>query len=279
MGKRKHNDRSEGALNLAGDLASRLVDHAHRRMTHFFLFQFAVSALCKRADDLDGGTTDPSKVIKVIATHQIDTGFKSKKVEHRPFDKKSVGLGQQISSDFAQMDAAHFCNLGFDPTRSFSLYLRINSPKADPTGNDLYERVKIYAGDTQLLPKRINIGPDRIVDQLHGVLAKRFLGAARAAVGPGGALVPVAVVTPAYIATYLGEALTAMSDYRDMLEAQGDDGLIECVDCYIQVYNPIGPALRNASVNETAFAFLRGAIEGDCAASKGALDARHYVGT
>jgi hypothetical protein len=273
MGKRKHDEISPTAVNFAGPLGQRLVNHAHSRLTHFFYFLFSVSALCKRIDDLDGGKTNPADIVKPIATHQIGVGFKSTRIEHRAFDKKATGLVYQNSSDFSQMDAAHFCNLGFDEHYQSSIYSRIMAQHNDALAIRLYEHIKKFAGDTQLLPKRINIGPDRIIDQLHGVLAKRFLTASRTPVTG----VPMPVVTSALIATYLAEALIVMSDYRDQLERSGDDGLVECVDCYISVYNPMGPVLRSGDSNETAHAHLRGAIWGECAASNGALNYNHYL--
>jgi len=82
----------------------------------------------------------------------------------------------------------------------------------------------ICAGDTVQLPQRINIGPDRIIDQFHFVIATAIYKAG----GP--------VCSSGNIVAYGKGATDVMNAYIATKLSEGDDGLVKCAGCYLQAY-------------------------------------------
>ena len=230
MAKRSFGELSAGAVNLGGKLESALHYHTRERALHFFLYLFdmkvLVTHLNKSPYDLK---LAPDEGVEVVATDQINTGFRSKNIgpgAYHPFDSTSVSTMQQSVSAFTAMDAAHFCNLGIKPAfvTKIAKYIADAYRTADPIPMDFYEMLKKVCGDTELLPQRVNIGPDRVIDKVHGELAAKMLkGAAK-------------IVSQKNIEDYKTTAAAAMTEYRDGARIDGDLGVAACADCYLAIY-------------------------------------------
>jgi hypothetical protein len=230
MGKRKFGERSPGAADLAGDLKSALYRHARQRARHFFSYLYVMKVLVNRLNALDPAlNVRPTEGLQVTATDQIDVGRRSDLPAYQAFDAGNAGMVNESSTGFGSTDAAHYCNLGVN--RSFVARIATSKKKA---GDDLIvkrclETLERLCGDTEQLPQRINIGPDRVIDRLHGDLALMMLGA----------VVP-RVISQANVVTYRDRAIDRMQEYRDGKAADGDDGIAACADCYLEAYNDTG---------------------------------------
>ncbi len=233
MGKRKFGDRSPAGVDLAGDLKSSLYRHARERANHFFYYLFLMRVLVNRlnavAPHLRLGGADG---VSVTATDQIDTGFRRGKwTEYRAFDDTDTGVVTQNSSDFGSMDAAHFCNLGIDP----GFLARTSTAAAsDPIASDCLRFLERVCGNTQQLPQRVNIGPDRVIDVMHGDLALDMLRVATPK-----------VVSLANVHTYRTTAILRMEEYQRNALGNGDDGIAACAGCYLDVYRDVGIPTRD----------------------------------
>ncbi|WP_161556165.1 hypothetical protein, partial [Mangrovicoccus ximenensis] len=83
--------------------------------------------------------------------------------------------------------------------------------------------LKLICGNTRLMPQRINIGPDRVIDKLHGDLCMAFLKEME-----GGA----AAVSPAFFDTYRQEACKRLEVYAQAQEAAGNVAVAEAARLY-----------------------------------------------
>jgi hypothetical protein len=294
MAKRAFGELSKDAVNLGGKLENALHDHAQERAIHYFLYLFymkvLVSHLNKSPYDLKLAQDEG---VEVVATDQINTGFRSTNIgagAYHEFDNASAATLQQSASAFTRMDAAHFCNLGIKPAfvTKISKYASKAHHAIDPIPMDFYQGLKKICGDTELLPQRVNIGPDRVIDKVHGLLAAVMLtGAAK-------------VVSEKNVNDYKTAAAAAMTTYRDAAATSGDLGVAACADCYLAIYNDtLVPAPRTLDQKRAdarnnvvlsvpikpfvvgAYGSLTGMVRAECAAylnAQGAprLDANDY---
>lgn len=244
-----------GTALIAGTIGEALAMHARERVVHFFNFLFAISACCKRAAAA-GVAINPWDVVSVVATHQVDKGFRMKPANkhYYDFDDTDPKVIERSASSCRNTDAAHFCNLGLTAGPWAQLAALAAN---DPHLFDMLEMAKRLAGNTRHLPQRINIGPDRIIDEAHGELAIMLLKN-----GPP-------IVTTANVATYLQHCTAAMTAYRDAADADELFGLARCCDAYLKVYEA-GP--------DGIMYTLSGYVWSECAARSGALDRADYLG-
>src|SRR5262249_13845498 len=157
-------------------------------------------------------------------------GFRSKNIgpgAHTPFNATSTSTVKETATAFTAMDAAHFCNLGIKPAfvAKIAKYTSSAHHNVDPIPMDFFEMLKKVCGDTELLPQRVNIGPDRVIDKVHGELAAKMLkGSAK-------------VISQKNVEDYKTAAADAMKEYRDDAHVKGDLAVAMCADCYLAIYN------------------------------------------
>ena len=262
MPPREHMERSPSGVNLGGTIGNALLMHAREHAVHFFMFLFALDAACRRAGVLDASIViAPADAFEVAATHQVDSGFRSGNVAHYDFDENDPKVVDMASTACRNTDAAHFCNLGLE-ARAWSRMAAVSG--RDEHLRDLLDMAKRLAGDTKQLPQRVNIGPDRVIDVLHGVLAERFFKASRPLTVPP----RNQVVSRANLATYLTEATAAMTTYRVEQVRLKRHGLAACCDSYLKVY---------AEQGDDIWMTLTGYIPAECLARRGVLEIADYL--
>ncbi|WP_419814933.1 hypothetical protein [Glacieibacterium sp.] len=259
---REHSAGSLSGVNLAGTIGDALLMHARERAIHFFLFLFALDATCRRVAVLGTGlVVEPAHAFEVAATHQIDSGFRSTHIDHYDFDETDPKVVDKPSTSCRRTDAAHFCNLGLE-ARVFAQLAAAGG--RDAHARDLLDMAKRLAGNTKQLPQRVNIGPDRVIDVLHGELAGVFLRAARPMTVPP----RNQVMSRANLAAYLAAAIAAMTIYRAQQVVHGRHGLAACCDSYLIVY---------ANHGETIWMSLTGYIAAEALARRDALNLDDYL--
>jgi hypothetical protein len=190
---------------------------------------------------------------EVAATHQVDSGFRSGNAAHFDFDEDDPKVVLNSSTSCRNTDAAHFCNLGLNA----GAWARLAAvAKGDVHAFALIEMAKRLAGDTKQLPQRINIGPDRVIDVVHGDLAGVFLRTGKP------------VVSRANLATYFATATAAMTTYRTEQLRLKRLGLAACCDVYLEVY---------AKGGEDIWMTLTGYVPAECWARPGVLTLSDYL--
>ena len=219
---RRHVDDKRNLPVFGGTLHHELRSHAMQRADFFFYFVTTMKIVVaeinrQRARQLKPSVPDASFVL-AKATDQIGTGMRSADdITYADFDPKDESVVDRPTTMFTRADAAHFCNLGL------ALDLASACLASDFT-RDGYERLKVYAGATKLLPQQVNIGPDRKVDVMHAELAPRMLG-------DGGV-----IFTRDRVATYRLAAVDALETYRDEKRRAGLKGLAACAQSYLDTY-------------------------------------------
>lgn len=245
-----------GTARISGQLGDALQAHARTRVTHFFKYLWTLDAACRRAAVLAPAAPEhPADVFDPKATLQVDTGRRSGGgVGYTDFDDTDPAVVTKFATAFRNVDAAHFCNLGLKA----GPWARLSAlATSDEHLFALMNMVKAFSADTRLLPQRVNIGPDRVVDVAHGVLAERFLR-------------PRApTVTRANIEAYLDVCATDMGVYRATHVGDGNHGIAACCDSYLTVYAG-GP---DAALND-----VRGGVWAECGARRGVLNEADYLG-
>lgn len=216
---RRHVEASPTAVVKAGSLAHELRGHAFERATHFFYFVVTMKMTVFELNRLGGpGTPHRSSTwVSVKATDQIGSGLRSGHEAYSPFVKDDPKVIEAPTTQFTQADAAHFCNLGLKPGLDAAC-------QATPFLRDAYERLKVYAGNTMLLPQQVNIGPDRMIDVMHGELAVEMLDDGRT------------IFTRDRVKAYQKLAIERITTYRDAKSEQGALGLAACAGCYLDTY-------------------------------------------
>lgn len=207
-------DPSPTGVVLAGTLRQAIRGHMTERARHFFLFLYLHRLLIGRlragGRDLGWGA-----FVRAAATHQVDSGMRSDLATYAKFDKLDEGVLDLPATAFRNMDAAHYCNLGLDPALA-GLCLR----EADAVAFDLYESLKAVCGNTRQMPQRINIGPDRVIDKLHGELAVEMLDGAPP-------------IDPARLRRYREEAAKRLRLYAADQDGNGAPGVAACARAYV----------------------------------------------
>lgn len=232
---------------LAGDLGSELTAHAYERVRYFFTFVFAARVIGEYLG------IDPKTIVHYKATHQIDTGFRSKHAVYTDFDSTDPGVIKKPCSAFSRTDAAHFCNLGIQAKAQGKIGAAANT---DPRVQHFYDILKAFSAATRRLPQRVNIGPDRIVDEFHARYALALLDN------------PAPLVSRASLAGYFAGAADALKDYRAELLKAGLDGLAACVDAYLRCY---------ATRAESLWSHLWMSTDAECRVRGYGLDPHRHV--
>lgn len=220
---RKKIPRSTTAVNISGELGTVLLRHAAERIRHLFLFLFAIDAACKLVNTDLGTTASPLAVIQEAATHQVDSGLRESSGVKDAFDENDAGVVKMMSAAFNRIDAAHFCNLGLQASPWSKLTLLAESLTKDHAV-DMIEMAEIFTSNTIWLPQRVNIGPDRIIDQQHYILAKTFLGDGKP------------IFSAARLLDYSKAATKAMGSYKVEALSANKFGLAACCDSYLSIY-------------------------------------------
>ena len=219
---RRHVEDKRPLPVFAGALRDELESHALQRAEFFFYFiitmKIVVAEINRQRARLQQPSLPDTSFVLAKATDQIGTGMRSAdELTYAGFNPKDAQVVDKPTTMFTHADAAHFCNLGL--ALDFAVACR-----ASAFTRDGYERLKVHAGATKLLPQQVNIGPDRKLDLLHADLAPRMLG-------DGGL-----IFTRDRVATYRADAVKALQTYRDEKEDAGLLGLAACAQCYLTMY-------------------------------------------
>ena len=216
---RRHVSASPTAVVKAGSLGYELKGHVFERATHFFYLIITMKMVVAELNAIGGAGTPHrhSKWVSVKATDQIGTGLRTEGVDYTAFVKTDGNVVDQQTTLFTKGDAAHFCNLGLKPGFDVAC-------KASPFTRDGYERLKVYAGNTMQLPQKVNIGPDRKIDVVHGRLAPEMLDDDKP------------ILSRARISVYQAKATEAINEYKLDKAQKREHGLEACADCYLQTY-------------------------------------------
>jgi hypothetical protein len=218
---RHYADRISTSADTSGSLKDVLRMHAYERCRHFFSYLYTARLLTDYVNAKHGLNLKPTDVLEVTATDQLDTGVRSNAVEYYGFNAKDPNVVDQLATACGRMDAAHYCNLGIDLgcRNKFGALAG-----ADPTVRQLFEALKVFSGDTRLLPQRINIGPDKVIDRFHGELATAILGSGKPP------------VTTTNLKAYVAGADKALKEYADKQKDSGNFGIVACVEAYCACY-------------------------------------------
>ncbi len=211
---------SPTAVVKAGSLGYELEGHAVERANHFFFYVVTMKLVVETLNRLGvkGAPFKGSHFVEVKATDQIGTGHRASATDYRSFVETDAGVVDLPTTQFNNMDAAHFCNLG--------LKLGLDAAcKGDPFTFDCYESLKALAGNTMLLPQKINIGPDRKLDILHGKLALEMLDDGQV------------IFSRDRVTEYRDRAHAALGDYAEEQDDRGLLGLSACASHYRMAYS------------------------------------------
>jgi hypothetical protein len=184
-------------------------------------------------------------MIKEAASHQVDSGLRSNDQTRDVFDETDPNIIQVPSTSFNKIDAAHYCNLGLVPSNWARLTASAELLRAD-TAVELIEKAEIYTANTVWLPQRVNIGPDRIIDQLHYTLAQQIFADGQP------------VLSVLRLQNYAQNATQVLMAYHGTL--QGKAGLQACCVCYLMAY-------ANQPMQEKALV-IAGNVRSECEAYK-----------
>jgi hypothetical protein len=246
---RVKSDRAEAAVSTSGVLKDELRKHAYERCRHFFLYLFFYKALIDWLNAKYNYGLSAKGLLKIHASHQADTGFRSSDAQHSEFDATDATIVDKICTAFLRMDATHFCNLGIDPAYGIKIS---TLGSQDNMVFTLYNSLACVCSNTRLLPQRVNIGPDKIIDALHGELATHILGSGKPP------------VTASNMELYFDSAKKALGTYKAEQQSAGKNGTAACVDAYLECYNKDGAELwKSISNNVVSECFALGFTEAD----------------
>lgn len=218
---RIHSEPNAALAILAGPLQDELRKHASQRLSYFFWFLFCYKALTDRLRTHGVDLTD-AEGVSVKATHQIAYGLRRDNPGYYDFVVSDPDIVKQPSTACGKTDAAHFCNLGIQPA-FLTKAEKFAKADVDPAAFQFLQMLEVAAGATRQLPQRINIGPDRIVDQAHGRMALRMLNG-------------TPPLSQGNYLSYLQECEREMVAYRKKIMEKGYRGLAACCDCYLDFY-------------------------------------------
>jgi len=213
------------------------------RCRHFFLYLFHYKALTDRLNTRHGQSFEHHAGVSRTATHQVDAGLRSDDPAYYGFDPKDPSMIDKPATACGSTDAAHYCNLGIEAKFQAKIAALAN-PVNDRVAFDLYEHLKIISGNTKWLPQRINIGPDRVIDEKHGVLAIRMLDGTP----------PVSMEN---LNTYLSEVGKALAEYASAAGRKGSKGVEACTCAYVRFYD-------DAKAVSDLWSTLTGNVHGEC---------------
>ena len=219
---RRHAEVKPNLPVFAGRLGDELEAHALLRTEGFFYYLVTMKIVVSEINRLRAlkqqASLPHSAFVLAKATDQIGTGMRSDDTAtYTDFVVKDPEVVNRPTTMFTRADAAHLCNLGLAGTLA-------DACKDTPFLRDGFERLKVQAGATKLLPQQVNIGVDRKIDIMHAQLAPRMLD-------DGGL-----IFTHERVATYRKAAQEAVTAYRDEKRDEEALGLAACADCYLRTY-------------------------------------------
>lgn len=235
-------NRTENALNLSGQLGPALTRHAGERMRHLFLFLFAVDAACRLVDP-QRNTVKPGDMIQEAATHQIDSGLRGTAAMRDVFDASNPGVVNLSSTSFTRIDASHYCNLGLRAGPWGQLASTAHR-SSNAVALEMIEAAQIYTGNTGWLPQQVNIGPDRIIDQLHYQIAREILADGKPVFSFGRAQ------------DYVARADRKMREYKG--SHGSEPGMAACCDRYLEAYRPPASDANAIDIRDNIIAECQG---------------------
>jgi hypothetical protein len=236
--------RTENALNLSGQLGPALTRHAIQRRRHLFLFLFAVDAACRLVDP-QRNTVKPGDMIQEAATHQIDSGLRSTAATRDVFDASNLGVVNLSSTSFTKIDASHYCNLGLRAGPWGQLASTAHQSN-NAVALEMIEAAQTYTGNTGWLPQQVNIGPDRIIDQLHYQIAREIFADGKPVFSLGRAK------------DYADRADRKILEYK--VSHLSEPGMAACCDRYLEAYR--SPESESKAID------IRDNIIADCQGNK-----------
>lgn len=257
---RFHTESNKALAILAGDLGSALRMHAAQRTQYFFNFLFFHQALVDRLRDEHGQTLADGVGVSAKATHQIAYGLRRGDDAYYLFLDKDPSIVDQPATSCGRTDAAHYCNLGITGAL-LGKAAAFARPDVDPVAFKLRDMLEVMAGATRQLPQRVNIGPDRIVDRVHGTLAVKFLNGSPP-------------LSPANFAGYIDLAEQEMERYRRTHLSKRNLGIAACCESYLEFYKASSKC-KSPYDPDGVLRMLRSTTEAECAAL--GLDAARYV--
>lgn len=218
---RVKSDREFFTVNTSGPLKEELRKHAYQRCRHFFLYVFYFRVLIDWLNSNYKMGLSPASVLNVNASHQADTGSRSDNDKNFAFDAKNANIVDQLCTAFLSMDATHFCNLGIAQAydNKFS-----NMGAQDEMVGTLYLSLTNICRNTRQLPQRVNIGPDKIIDKFHGVLATQILNSGKPP------------VSTSNLGAYFLGVTKELTVYKNTQLLKGNKGVAACVDAYLECY-------------------------------------------
>lgn len=160
---------------LSGNLESALPLHAAMRANHFFMFCVSVKMSCDVLRRMSRRMKNtPLDAIEVRhATHQIGIGYRAEG-STPAFNNSSKAMRNVQATGFSRMDAAHFNNLGLtdDFLKDFRSVIANSDPDLKAPLQKLLDFCLTFCADTRLLPQRVNLKPDIIIDDVHRTMAR-----------------------------------------------------------------------------------------------------------
>lgn len=167
---------NQDAPIFSGSLATLLPQHASMRASHFFRFCVNVQMGCDVLERLlPAFDLTPSQAIEFDrATHQAGVGHRVKGAP--AFNKTSDDIGQELATGVSHMDAAHFNNLGLKPDflKPFNTLIKNSNGDLKTTLQTLQSYCVVYCSDTRLLPQRVNLKSEKILDDVHREVARNI---------------------------------------------------------------------------------------------------------
>ena len=257
---RIHTGSNQALAILAGVLGDALRMHAAQRAQYFFNFLFGYAALSAQLRDVHGQTLGPAEGVSVKATHQIAYGLRRGDDAYFLFQDKDPKIVDQPATACGRTDAAHYCNLGIRPA-FLTKANQFARPDIDPVAFKLRAMLEVMAGATRQLPQRVNIGPDRIVDKVHGALAMQFLDG-------------TPPLSSANFEAYIQRCLQDMSTYQQAHSSKGNLGIAACCQCYLDFYTN-DPLCKKPYDIEGVLGRLRSSTDAECSAL--GLDRQRYI--
>ena len=213
---RIHSDPNQALGVLSGILGVALVGHTKERMHHFFLFLYTYRLLMNVLECAPNKWADN---VSIKATHQCDTGVRRDEAWRTGFKNDDVSVLNFYVTDFRRVDASDFCNLGLNPALA-----GLCDQGAYERARHLYNMLVRVCANTRLMPQRINIGPDRVVDVAHGELCMAFLKQMASGAAP---------ISNPFLKRYKERVTSGMALYKAGQADKGNDAVAEAAGIYI----------------------------------------------
>lgn len=206
---------------LQQDLRHEIELHAESRMRFYFRFIFYISALTVKLNEKSETLLKATDFIEYKATHQWGSGHRKKDIGNQ----KDVHKTERQADAFKSVDAAHKFGLGIKKNLS-----NLVAESEDSAVMGLYKELVRIICDTRKMPQRLNVGPDKIIDELHRKRARDDLA---------GISTSIPIFNNHIAATYLSHASKEMEVYREknhQINKRNKKELAEYASIYLKFY-------------------------------------------